>query len=273
MTRTRSVLVASGVLAVGISGLAGAATNEALREGVRNGTATRETQIISNNGATNGPTGGFATRQSNKSSTGGGAIYGCRANSARSSEPCLRANNLSSGKAFEFSATTGAVAGSIDFQDGGDDKKPLTTNATGVATGLNADRVDGQSASEIAASAKTRWLLVNGAGQIESQSGGFTVLDAYVTNANVYINAGEDLTDNGITATLATANQGVTPAQGSSGEVTASRCQIPGVVECAPANAKNVNAFVVTPRNSDGTATDGSAANPRKRFYVQITEE
>ena len=107
MTRTRSVLVASGVLALGISGFAGAATNDVLREGVRNGTATRETQIISNNRATDGPTGGFATRQSNKSSTGGAAVYGCRSNAAASSAPCLRANNLSSGKAFEFAATPG----------------------------------------------------------------------------------------------------------------------------------------------------------------------
>ncbi len=272
MTRTRSVLVASGVLALGISGFAGAATNDVLREGVRNGTATEETQIISNNRAETGPTGGFATRQSNKSSTGGAAIYGCRSNSSANSDPCLRSNNLSSGKAFEFAAKDAAVAGSINFQNGGDGKKPLTTNATGVATGFNADRLDGQSASEIAASAKTRWVLVNGAGQIEAQSGGFTILDAYVTNANVYIGAGEDLTNNGVTATLATANQGVTPAQGSTGELTASRCQIPNIVECAPANAKNVNSFVVTPRNSDGTATAGTADNPRKRFYVQITE-
>ena len=61
MTRTRSVLVASGVLALGISGFAGAATNDVLREGVRNGTATEETQIISDNRAESGPTGGFAT--------------------------------------------------------------------------------------------------------------------------------------------------------------------------------------------------------------------
>lgn len=272
MTRTRSVLVASGVLALGISGFAGAATNDVLREGVRNGTATQETQIIADTGAASGPTGGFATRQSNLSSTGGGAIYGCRSIASRGADPCLRANNLSTGKAFEFAAKEGKVVGSIDVRNGGDDKKPFTTNATGVATGLNADRVDGRDARQIVESASTRWLLVNGAGQIEAQSGGFTILDAYGTNANVYIGAGDDLTDNGITATLATANQGVTPAQGASGELTASRCQIPGVVECAPASAKNVNSFVVTPRNSDGSATAGTAENPRKRFYVQISE-
>lgn len=272
MHRTRSVLVASGVLVLGLTSYAGARTGDELREGLRNGTATEETQIIADTRAERGPTGGFATRQSNLSRSGGAAVYGCRSNAASSSDPCLRVNNLRAGKVFEFASSSGTIAGSIEFEDGGDDKKPLTTNATGVATGFNADRVDGRDADELVESASTRWVLVNGAGQIEAQSGGFTILDAYTTNTNVYIGAGEDLTDNGIQATLATANQGVTPAQGSTGEVTASRCQIPGVVECAPTNAKNVNAFVVTPRNSDGTATDGTAANPRKRFYVTITE-
>ena len=41
------------------------------------------------------------------------------------------------------------------------------------------------------------------------------------------------------------------------------------MVECAPANAKTINALVVSPRNSDGTAT---APGARKRVYVQVTE-
>jgi hypothetical protein len=270
MHRTRSVLATGVVLGLGcgFSSVADARTGDPLREGVRNGTTTRETQIISN-------IGGYSTRQSNKSTTGGGAIYGCRSTSA-SSRPCVRANNLSTGRAFEF-RSFGLLAGIITVGNGGDGTKPFTTNATGVATGLNADRVDGLEAAQL----RTRWVLVNGDGQIESQSGGFTILDGYTTNDNVYIDAGESLVDNGITATLATQNQGTqTAAQGGSGEVTASRCQIPGVVDCAPANSKNVNAFVVTPRNSDGTLTGpvgtGTPAvpaveTPRKRFYATIT--
>jgi hypothetical protein len=292
MHRTRSVIMASVILVLGFSSFAVARTGEPLLEGKRNGTATAETSIVARVNGTAAATGGYSTRQSNLSSTGGGAVYGCRSNTTANAKPCIRANNLSSGKSFEFNATAAPVGGSITVGTGGDTKKPFTTNATGVATGLNADRVDSLSADQIVAQSRaktnldadtvdglgstqlrTRWALINEAGAIEAQSGGFTVLDAYATNNNVYIDAGDNLTDNGIVATLAIRN--VDPqagANGFGGEISASRCQITGVVECAPANSKNVNAFVVSPRNSDGTATTGAAGNPRKRFYVTITE-
>ena len=53
------------------------------------------------------------------------------------------------------------------------------------------------------------------------------------------------------------------------GEISVTRCQIPGVGDCAPPCAKNVNALVVSPRNSDGSPTTSTT---RKRFYVQVTE-
>ena len=65
--RTRSVVIATTILVLGIAPFGVAATGDALREGVRNGTATKETEIISSNPATTTPTGGYATRQSNKS--------------------------------------------------------------------------------------------------------------------------------------------------------------------------------------------------------------
>jgi len=102
-----------------------------------------ETEIIASNGT-------YGTRQSNKGS-GGGAIYGCR--SAPGAEPCVRASNLEKGRAFEFS-TGGAEGGQITAA-GGDQAKPFTTNATGVATGLNADRVDSKSADDISKDAVT----------------------------------------------------------------------------------------------------------------------
>lgn len=43
----------------------------------------------------------------------------------------------------------GELAGRIEVGGGGDGAKPFTTNATGVATGLNADRVDGLEAAEL----------------------------------------------------------------------------------------------------------------------------
>lgn len=110
-----------------------------------------------------------------------------------------------------------------------------------------------------------RWALVNDAGVIEAQSGGFNVTDAYVTNNNIYIDANEDLTDNGIVATIALSNTGTT---NFAGEISASRCQITGIVACAPVVAQNTENLVVSPRNSDGTAT---AAGARKRFYVVVT--
>ncbi|MDP2709724.1 MAG: hypothetical protein Q8O56_00775 [Solirubrobacteraceae bacterium] len=123
---------------------------------MRNGTTSAETQIISNIRTTARPTGGYSMRMSNLSSTGGGFINGCRASAAATSKPCYRANNLSTGRAFELSSRSGAVVGTITAGAGGDTKKPLTTNATGVATGFNADRVDGLHAAEIIAAARTK---------------------------------------------------------------------------------------------------------------------
>ena len=77
-----------------------------------------ETEIIARNGT-------YGTRQSNKGS-GGGAIYGCR--SARDDEPCVRANNLKGGRAFEFT-TKGKEGGQIELGD--TSGPPFTTNATG----------------------------------------------------------------------------------------------------------------------------------------------
>jgi hypothetical protein len=123
-----------------------------LRGGARNPSAnqsldyTRETEIIAN-------TSTYGTRQSNKSNNGGGAIYGCRSGpggTARGNEPCIRANNLSNGRAFEF-RSDGAEVGRIESQTA--NAAPFTTNAQGVATGLNADRVDSKSASDIVADA------------------------------------------------------------------------------------------------------------------------
>src|SRR3954467_11847324 len=115
---------------------------------------TRGTQIIAN-------TATYSTRQSNlKEGDGGGAIYGCRSNAGN--EPCIRANNLRSGRAFEV-ASDGKEAGRIEV--GGDHTgAPFTTNATGVATGLNADQVDGKSATDFGAAASLTFAIVSDPG-------------------------------------------------------------------------------------------------------------
>ena len=122
----------------------------------------RETQIIAN-------TSTYGTRQSNKSTSGGGAIYGCRARAGTRS--CVRASNLSNGRAFSFSANAGTEVGRID---GPATAAPFTTSATGVATGLNADRVDSKSASEItsdAAAAANRFAVVSAGGTLGANRG------------------------------------------------------------------------------------------------------
>jgi len=153
--RTRSVIAATGLLVICVAPFASARTGGPLREGVRNGTTTSETQVISNIASSTGTTGGYSTRQSNLSNSGGGAVYGCRSQAGgsaatpRPQNPCVRANNLSTGLAFEFNASDGLLAGAITVGKGGDTAKPFVTNATGVATGLNADRVDGKGAEDI----------------------------------------------------------------------------------------------------------------------------
>jgi len=305
--RTRSVLLATGLLAVGVSSFAVAGTGDPLREGKRNGTTVRETEVISNVPSNTGRKGGYSTRQSNLSASGGGAIYGCRSQAGGSKatptpqNPCLRANNLSRGLAFEFQGTLGDVVGTISAGAGGDTKKPFTTNATGVATGLNADRVDGQSVSEILATAsaaaaadattkanaagagaKTRWALVNESGQIEAQSGGFTKVNCYEANDNCYLDIGEDASNNGLGATISVAN-----TDGSnilSGEIGVAHC-FNTTVACSPAgtdtnNGGNAGVIVVAPRESDGTDFQASpgpdvpgapSAAQAARFYVTVT--
>lgn len=134
-----------------------------------------------------------------------------------------------------------------------------------------------------------RWVLVGADGQIEAQSGGFTVASAYDAPGtpagavgNVYLDANEDLSDNAVIATIALQNQvdqnGDTIVNGRalgednnpefSGEITATRCAIPGVVACAPTGTNTAEHLVVSPRLSDGQVT---TSTNRKRFYVVIS--
>ena len=293
--RMRQVVVAAGIIGAVAAPVGVAATGQSLREGVRNGTATQETEIVSNNGASTGTKGGYATRQSNLSSTGGGAIYGCRSGAGSSAStppqnPCVRVNNLNRGLAFEFNTTNGDVVGRISASGaGGDSVKPFTTNATGVATGLNADRVDGQDAAAIAKTATDaaaadattkandaaeRWALVDPSGAIIRQSGGFKTVNCYQANANCYLDAGEDVTNNAITTEIVTSNgQSDAGTDGQlTGDTSASPCFF-DFVACAPAgtdtnNGGNAGVFVVAPRNSDGTTPD---AGDRYAFYVKVS--
>ncbi len=138
---------------------------------------TRETQIIGelaqNQGGHAAGTGGYVTRQSNKSDSGGGAIYGCRARAG--TESCVAANNLANGDAFRFQATESAgTIGQLRF--GVDikkavDKPPFVTNGTALVNNLNADRVDGKSAEEFVEKGSLLFAAVAADGAIGANRG------------------------------------------------------------------------------------------------------
>ena len=161
------VLLCAGAIAIGVPAVAaGFGEGESLEQGSRNPSAnasmalTSETEIIAQNGT-------YGTRQSNKTDgDGGGAIYGCR--SSLGNEPCVRANNLKGGRAFEF-VTIGKQAGAILLGD--PSGAPFVTNATGVATGLNADRVDGHEATDFAGAADLLWAAVGSDGKLGAKRG------------------------------------------------------------------------------------------------------
>jgi hypothetical protein len=154
------------ILVLGTGGYAMASgEGKSLVLGKRNpgsGELNRETNILAKMN-------GYATRQSNfNHGSGGGAIYGCRSNPG--TQPCIRSNNLATGRAFEF-ATKGSEGGFI--QADGANAKPFTTNAHGVATGLNADQVDGQSADQIvaASAAQNPTAQVSAGGSLTASRG------------------------------------------------------------------------------------------------------
>lgn len=137
----RSALVLSGFLALGITGVATGVTGDVLQEGSRNpstGTASSETTLVANHG-------NFTLNaQNSKTGDGGGLSAGC--SSVAPNEACLYSQNIGGGHAFKF-WSNGGEGGRIETSQPG--AKPFTTNATGVATGLNADKVDGKDASEL----------------------------------------------------------------------------------------------------------------------------
>ena len=157
------MLICALVLAVGVPAVAlGAGEGRSLIAGKRNPTSgdlSRETEIISRNGT-------YSTRQSNLGA-GGGAIYGCRAD-AGNAEPCVRANNLSTGRAFEYE-TGGKEAGEITVKD--TTGVPFVTNATGKVANLNADKLDDKDSADFAATSDVLFAAVADSGTLGGNRG------------------------------------------------------------------------------------------------------
>jgi hypothetical protein len=164
---------------------------------------TKETEIIANVST-------YGTRQSNKSGNGGGAVYGCRSKvggTPAGNEPCVRASNLANGRAFEFNASGGTEVGAIT---GPATAAPFTTTAKGVATGLNADQVDGQSASEIVAAAQAlnKFGAVAADGTLASGARGAKTVSHTAASGDYNVDFDSDVSKCARTATITGATPG-----------------------------------------------------------------
>jgi hypothetical protein len=219
----RAAVATALILAIGVPATAlGFGEGRNLLLGKRNPSRaglSSETQIIADNTT-------YGTRQSNlRSGDGGGAIYGCR--SAPGHEPCIRANNLTTGRAFEF-ATRGNEGGRIET--GNAAGAPFTTNATGVATGLNADRVDGKEAADFAPAADV------------------TALSAALLDAQVTATGGVSANSRGaVSATVQGAvytvkfNRDVSKCSYTASPTGAASAQAPGVAAATAADSVTVD--------------------------------
>jgi len=144
------LVLSSLILALLVAPLALAADGSPFKAGGRT-TFTRITTMLGNSST-------YATQQSNlRQGDGGAARYGCR--STAGNEFCLLSKNTGGGGSFRFQSLNSLLGGSIEVNPPSgktaNDAKPFTTNAHGVATGLNADKVDGMSADDIVKAAKS----------------------------------------------------------------------------------------------------------------------
>jgi len=253
-SRATWVLICASLLAVGVTSIATGAVGSPVKIGKRNA-AFGTTAIV-------GTTGGFATRQSNaQNGDGGAASYGCRADASH--ESCLFVLNHSGGRAFTFQSNGGATNGGIigvapPAGKTADDVRPFTTNAHGVATGLNADEVDGQSASDLTAAAqaavdkaKPLFAAVNADGTIAGNRG--------LAQANAVQHTG----DGTYTVTFAS---DISKCAYSATETTATDA---GAAAVAPVTASTTALQVVT-RAGGGADGNGPTAPADRPFHLVV---
>ena len=148
--------------------------------------------------------------------------------------------------------------------------------ARGARGPRGAKGATGATGSTGATGATARWLLIDESGNIEEQSGGFTVASKPGingqpgTNPNYYVDAGSSLVGKGLTATIAiqnrldrTGDMVADPAFG--GDTAVGRCNT-AAVACAPTGTNVDNVFVVR-----ALTTNTDATSQTRRVYVQIT--
>jgi hypothetical protein len=219
---------------------------------------TRETQIIGeiaqNQGGHAANTGGYVTRQSNKTDSGGGAIYGCRAKAG--TESCVAANNLNNGDAFRFQASTAAATiGQLRFGldvNKAVDKPPFVTNGTGLVKNLNADRIDGKSAEDFVEKGSMLFASVGVDGAIAANRG---------VSANARATSADESGNRVFTVPFA--------SDVSKCVATATATSVPQQPQTDPDDVRPF--LVATPNGTSVTVTElGAAANPYG-FGLQIT--
>ena len=229
------ILASALLVALLVAPFAGAfGEGNSVRGGARNPSPdarrayTKETEIIANVNT-------YGTRQSNKSNNGGGAVYGCRSGDGgtpKGNEPCVRASNLTTGRAFEFNSNNGTEVGAIT---GPATAAPFTTTAKGVATGLNADQVDGKSADEIVtdAQALNKFAEVGADGTLAAGARGAKTVTHTAASGDYSVDFDSDVSKCARTATISGA---------TAGEIT---------TDAVDADTLTVHTF-----NSAGTAAD-----------------
>jgi hypothetical protein len=246
------LVMSSLILALVAAPFALAANGDPVRAGGRT-TFTAITRVL-------GDSSTYATQQSNlRNGDGGAARYGCRSSAAN--EFCLLSKNTGGGGSFRFTSSNSLLGGVIDVDPPqgktARDAKPFTTNATGVATGLNADEVDGMSADDIVKAAKSdtassaRARVAADGKTDASRTSGVADTNIVHTTAGVYCFTGLKAQPQTATVTL----DGV-PGETSVDTTTNN----PGAV-CN--NATGIQLIVRT-YDSSGTLTD-------KPFYVQAS--
>ena len=243
------LVISSLILALLAAPIALAANGDPMTAGGRT-TFTKITRVL-------GDSTTYATQQSNlHNGDGGAARYGCRSSAVN--EFCLLSKNTGGGGSFRFQSLNSLLGGSIEVNPPqgktAADAKPFTTNAHGVATGLNADQVDGMSADDIVKAAKgseATYALLTADGKTNgSRTQGVKDTNVVHTTAGVYCFSG-------LAAQPQTANATL---DGTNGETSVdTTTNNPGA---ACNNATGIQLIVRT-YDSAGTLTD-------KPFYVQI---
>lgn len=251
------LVLSSLLLAFLVAPFAVAADGDPVRAGGRT-TFTSITRVLGNSAT-------YATQQSNlRQGDGGAARYGCRSSAAN--EYCLLSKNTGGGGSFRFTSDNSLLGGVIDVDPPAGktarDAKPFTTNATGVATGLNADEVDGMSAADIVKAAQTQspagaapsfaFARVGADGKTDqARSQG-------VTDANVSRSVKGVYCFTGLTSKPKLANANL---DGVAGEVAVDTTTNQPGADCN--NATNVELIVRT--------FDSAGAPADRGFYVSIT--